>query len=79
MSVRWRTLITNTLLSSSLWHDGGSLLWSISPIQEFHWLPQAVLLLPKDKGGEELVQLASKAVAFRLQFGPQHLVWRPER
>ncbi|KAI3369168.1 hypothetical protein L3Q82_026127 [Scortum barcoo] len=48
-----------------------------------HWLPQAVLFLPKEEGGQGLVHLASRCAAFRLQFiqrllyGPQDLVWRP--
>ncbi|KAI3363987.1 hypothetical protein L3Q82_001582 [Scortum barcoo] len=48
-----------------------------------HWLPQAVLFLPKEEGGQGLVHLASRGAAFRLQFiqrllyGPQDLVWRP--
>ncbi|KAI3354578.1 hypothetical protein L3Q82_019083, partial [Scortum barcoo] len=48
-----------------------------------HWLPQAVLFLPKEEGGQGLVHLASRSAAFRLQFiqrllyGPQDLVWRP--
>lgn len=48
-----------------------------------HWLPQAVLFLPKDKGGQGLLNLASRAAAFFQQFvqrplhGPQDLVWKP--
>ncbi|KAI3351100.1 hypothetical protein L3Q82_005669 [Scortum barcoo] len=33
-----------------------------------HWLPQAVLFLPKEEGGQGLVHLASRCAAFRLQF-----------
>ena len=48
-----------------------------------HWLPQAVLFLPKEEGGQGLMHMASRCAAFRLQFiqrllyGPQDLVWRP--
>ncbi|KAK3573134.1 hypothetical protein QTP86_014124 [Hemibagrus guttatus] len=47
-----------------------------------HWIPQSVLHLPKEEGGQGLVQLSSRAAAFRLQFiqrlltGPRVLVWR---
>ncbi|KAK3515326.1 hypothetical protein QTP70_014607, partial [Hemibagrus guttatus] len=47
-----------------------------------HWIPQSVLHLPKEEGGQGLVQLSSRAAAFRLQFiqrlltGPRDLVWR---
>ena len=95
MSYRGRTLIINNLVSSSLWHrlavvDPPSNL--LSQVQaklvdffwdRLHWLPQAVLFLPKDEGGQGLVHLASRCAAFRLQFvqrlvyGPQDLVWRP--
>ncbi|KAK3526465.1 hypothetical protein QTP70_027730, partial [Hemibagrus guttatus] len=47
-----------------------------------HWTPQSVLHLPKEEGGQSLVQLSSRAAAFLLQFiqslltGPSDLVWR---
>ncbi|KAI3352111.1 hypothetical protein L3Q82_020926 [Scortum barcoo] len=50
---------------------------------KLHWVPQSVLFLPKEEGGQGLVHLASRAAAFRLQFiqrllsGPKDLVWRP--
>ncbi len=95
MSFRGRTLIINNLVSSSLWHklavvDPPSNL--LSQVQarlvdffwdRLHWLPQAVLFLPKEEGGQGLVHLASRCAAFRLQFiqrllyGPKDLVWRP--
>ncbi|KAI3352703.1 hypothetical protein L3Q82_020166, partial [Scortum barcoo] len=39
-----------------------------------HWLPQAVLFLPKEEGGQGLVHLASRCAAFRLQFIPEAAV-----
>ncbi|KAK0155411.1 Transposon TX1 uncharacterized protein [Merluccius polli] len=95
MSFRGRTLIINNLVSSSLWHrlavvdPPSNLLSCVQSIMvnffwdKLHWLPQAVLFLPKEEGGQGLVHLASKCAAFRLQFiqrllyGPQDLVWRP--
>ncbi|KAI3375657.1 hypothetical protein L3Q82_003721 [Scortum barcoo] len=50
---------------------------------KLHWVPQSVLFLPKEEGGQGLVHLASRGAAFRLQFiqrllsGPKDLVWRP--
>ncbi|KAI3358172.1 hypothetical protein L3Q82_003167 [Scortum barcoo] len=47
-----------------------------------HWVPQSILFLPKEEGGQGLVHLASRGAAFRLQFlqrlltGPADLVWR---
>ncbi len=49
---------------------------------KFHWVPQSVLYLPKEEGGQGLVHLASRGATFRLQFiqrfltGPEDLVWR---
>ncbi|KAK3570639.1 hypothetical protein QTP86_024538 [Hemibagrus guttatus] len=48
-----------------------------------HWISQSVLHLPKEEGGQGLVQLASRTAAFCLQFlqrlltGPKDLIWRP--
>ncbi|KAI3376754.1 hypothetical protein L3Q82_000356 [Scortum barcoo] len=47
-----------------------------------HWVPQSILFLPKEEGGQGLVHLASRGAAFSLQFlqrlltGPADLVWR---
>ncbi|KAK0155415.1 Transposon TX1 uncharacterized protein [Merluccius polli] len=95
MSYRGRALIINNLVSSSLWHrlacvdPPPNLLSRIQAMlvnffwDKLHWIPQAVLYLPKDEGGQGLVHLASRGAAFRLQFiqrllhGPKDLVWRP--
>ncbi len=50
---------------------------------QMHWVPQSVLFLPKEGGGQGLTHLASRGAAFRLQFiqrflvGPKDLVGRP--
>lgn len=85
----------NNLVSSTLWHRLAcseppvNLLSRIQAVMvEFfwdrlHWVPQSVLFLPKEEGGQGLVHLASRTAAFRLQFaqrfltGPVDLVWRP--
>ena len=95
MSFRGRTLVVNNLVSSSLWHrlavvdPPSNLLSQVQAVlvdffwDRLHWLPQAVLFLPKEEGGQGLVHLASRCAAFRLQFvqrllyGPKDLVWRP--
>ena len=47
-----------------------------------HWVPQSVLFLSRDEGGQGLVHLASRTATFRIQFiqryltGPEDLVWR---
>ncbi|KAK3549304.1 hypothetical protein QTP70_034529 [Hemibagrus guttatus] len=94
MSYRGRTLVINNLAASSLWHKLAcvdpppNLLANIqAQLVDFfwdglHWIPQGVLHLPKEEGGQGLVQLSSRAAAFRLQFiqrlltGPRDLVWR---
>ncbi|KAK3542324.1 hypothetical protein QTP86_022474, partial [Hemibagrus guttatus] len=93
-SYRGRTLVINNLAASSLWHKLAcvdpppNLLANIqAQLVDFfwgglHWIPQSVLHLPKEEGGQGLVQLSSRAAAFRLQFiqrlltGPRDLVWR---
>ncbi|KAK3529191.1 hypothetical protein QTP70_019442, partial [Hemibagrus guttatus] len=94
MSYRGRTLVINNLAASSLWHKLAcvdpppNLLANIQALlvdffwDGLHWIPQSVLHLPKEEGGQGLVQLSSRAAAFRLQFiqrlltGPRDLVWR---
>ncbi|KAK3539626.1 hypothetical protein QTP70_011045 [Hemibagrus guttatus] len=70
----------NNLATSSLWHKLAcvdpppNLLANIqAQLVDFfwdglHWIPQSVLHLPKEEGGQGLVQLSSRAAAFRLQF-----------
>ncbi|MCJ8750197.1 hypothetical protein PDJAM_G00259840 [Pangasius djambal] len=94
MSYRGRALVINNLAASSLWHKLAcvdpppNLLANIQAllVDDFwdglHWIPQSILHLPKEEGGQGLVQLTSRAAAFRLQFvqrlltGPRNLVWR---
>ncbi|KAK3542537.1 hypothetical protein QTP86_028678, partial [Hemibagrus guttatus] len=80
MSYRGRTLVINNLTASSLWHKLAcvdpppNLLANIQgQLVDFfwdglHWIPQSVLHLPKEEGGQGLVQLSSRAAAFHLQF-----------
>ncbi|KAK3512946.1 hypothetical protein QTP70_031693, partial [Hemibagrus guttatus] len=95
MSFRGRTLVINNLAASFLWHKLAcvdlppNLLASIQALlvdffwDGLHWIPQSVLHLPKEEGGQGLVQLVSRTAAFRLQFlqrlltGPKDLIWRP--
>ena len=83
------------LVSSSLWHRLAwvdplvSLLFKIQLVladfiwDKLHWVPQSVLFLPKEEGGQGLVHLASWGTAFCLQFiqrlltGPKDTLWRP--
>ncbi|KAK3516433.1 hypothetical protein QTP70_012487, partial [Hemibagrus guttatus] len=92
MSYRGRTLVINNLAASSLWHKLAcvdpppNLLANIqAQLVDFfwgglHWIPQSVLH-HKEEGGQGLVQLSSRAAAFRLQFiqrlltGPRDLIW----
>ncbi|KAK3516368.1 hypothetical protein QTP70_009929 [Hemibagrus guttatus] len=92
MSYRGRTLVINNLTVSSLCHKLAcmdpppNLLANIQALlvdffwDNLHWITQSVLHVPKEEGGQGLVQLSSRAAAFRLQFiqrlltGPRDLV-----
>ncbi|KAK3560930.1 hypothetical protein QTP86_023127 [Hemibagrus guttatus] len=79
MSYRGRTLVINNLAASFLWHKLAcvdpppNLLVSIQALlvdffwDGVHWIPQSVLHLPKEEGGQGLVQLASRTTAYCLQ------------
>ncbi|KAK3524682.1 hypothetical protein QTP86_000650 [Hemibagrus guttatus] len=76
MSYRGQTLVMNNLAASSLWHKLAcvdpppNLLVNIqAQLVDFfwdglHWIPQSFLHLPKEEGGQGLVQLSSRASAF---------------
>lgn len=80
ISYKGRILIINNLIASSLWHQ----LICVDPPADFlakiqsilidffwdklHWVPKAVLYLPKEEGGHGLMDLQSRLAAFRLQF-----------
>lgn len=80
MSFRGRALIINSLVASSLWHrlsvlePPGGILERIQVRMinffwdKLHWVPRAVLYLPKEEGGQGIVDLKSRKATFRLQF-----------
>lgn len=94
LSYRGRVLIINNLVASLLWHKlmcvdpPPNVLAKIQTLlvdffwDRLHWIPQSVLFLPKEEGGQGLVHLASRGAAFRLQYiqrfltGPENLTWR---
>ena len=94
MSYRGRVLVVNNLVASMLWHrlacmdpPSGLLVQLQTRIVDFfwdglHWVPQGVLFLPREEGGQGLIHLASRTATFRLQFiqrfltRPADLVWR---
>ncbi|KAK3510691.1 hypothetical protein QTP70_013634 [Hemibagrus guttatus] len=94
MSYRGRTLVINNLAASSLWHKLAcvdpppNLLANIqAQLVDFFWevytgFHRVFSNPPKEEGGQGLVQLSSRAAAFRLQFiqrlltAPRDLVWR---
>lgn len=49
---------------------------------KLHWIPQSIIFLPKEEGGQGLIHLANRGAAFHLQFiqrlltGPMDMVWR---
>ena len=95
-SYRGRVLILNNLVASLLWHrlscvdpPSGLLAEIQKKMVEFfwgggglHWVPQGVLYLPREEGGQGLIHLASRTATFRPQFikryltGPTDLVWK---
>jgi len=94
MSYRGRTLVVNNLVASSLWHrlacvdPPKQLLAKIQAVlvdffwDKLHWIQQSVLFLPKEEGGQGLMNLQSRTAAFRLQFlqrffdGASDVSWR---
>ena len=94
MSFRGRVLVLNNLVASLLWHrlacldpPSGLIAQIQTKMVNFfwskkHWVPQSVLFLSRDEGGQGLVHLASRTATFRIQFiqryltGPEDLVWR---
>lgn len=80
LSYRGRALIINNLVASALWHKlacvepPNGLLSSIQKDMvnffwdKLHWVPQAVLFLPKEDGGQGLIDLVSRKDTYRLQF-----------
>lgn len=95
LSYRGRTLIINNLVASALWHKFACVeppKWLLDSVQrelvnffwdQLHWVPQSVLFLSKEDGGQGLMNLVSRRDAYRLQFiqrfltAPDPLVWRP--
>ena len=95
MSYRGRVLIINNLVASTLWHKlkcmepPAGLLQKLQSIMlnflwdKLHWVPQGVLYLPKEEGGQGLIHLESRKAAFRMQqiqkylLGPDDVVWKP--
>ncbi len=79
MSYRGRILIVNNLVASSLWHRFACVdppIHLVAKIQatlidffwdKLHWVPQSVLFLPKEEGGQGLIHLQSRMATFRLQ------------
>ncbi len=80
MSFRGRTLIVNNLVASLLWHR---LVCIDPPVKlmaetqaifldffwdKLHWIPQSILYLPKEEGGQGLINLQSRIATFRLHF-----------
>lgn len=70
MSYRGTTLVITNLVSSSLWHrlacvdPPSNVLSRIQSVlvdfffwDKLHWIPQAVLFLPKEEGGQGLVSV----------------------
>ena len=94
MSYRGRCLIINNLVASFLWHrlavldPPPNLLANMQALlidffwDRLHWLPQSVLYLPREEGGQGVVHLSSRGAAFRMHFiqrlltGPENLTWR---
>lgn len=94
MSLRGHVTIINNLVASTFWHrlaciepPNGLLSKLQTVIVDFfwtklHWIPQSVLYLPREEGGQGLIHMVSRGATFRLQFiqrlltGPEDLVWR---
>lgn len=90
LSYRGRALIINNLVASILWHKlavlelPADLLIKIQRKlvnffwNKLHWIPQNVLYLSKELGGQGLVHLTSRKAAFRIQFVQKFLYGKLE-
>ena len=79
LSYRGRTLVINNLIAAGLWHKAIALQpprGLIVDIQRvlvkffwsgYHWLRPAVLYRPRKEGGQGVVDISSRIMAFRLQ------------
>lgn len=94
LSFRGRVLILNNLIASNMWHKLScvepptGLLSRLQTIlvdffwDRLHWVPQSVLFLPVEEGGQGLVSLSSRYATFRFQFiqkfltGSVDVIWR---
>lgn len=94
LSYRGSTLVINNLVASSLWHrltcvePPSYLLAKIQSMlldflwDKMHWITHSILYLPKDEGGQGLVNLQSRTATFRMQFiqrfltGPETVIWK---
>lgn len=80
MSFRGRTLIIKNLVAYSLWHRLTVLEPPVGILEKIqikmtnffgdklHWVPRAVLYLPKEEGGQGIVDFKSRKAACKLQF-----------
>lgn len=71
MSYRGRTLIVNNLVASFLWHRLVCIDPPVNLIAEIqaalvdffwdkcHWIPQSILFLPKEEGGQGLIHFTA--------------------
>lgn len=93
MSYKGHTLVINNLIASSLWHKLACIdppVKMMSEIQsllvdffwdKLHWITKSILFLPKEEGGQGLINLQSRTAAFCLQFiqrllsGPSDVGW----
>ncbi|MGH0142662.1 UNVERIFIED_CONTAM: hypothetical protein FKN15_069841 [Acipenser sinensis] len=94
LSYRGRALIINNLVASTLWHrlvclePPQGLMEEVQKVMldffwdGLHWLRKGVLYLPREKGGQGVMDVSSRVSAFRLQsvqrllYGPDSLSWR---
>lgn len=94
MSYKGRTLVINNLIASSLWHKLAcidppvKMMYEIQSLlvdffwDKLHWITKSILFLPKEEGGQRLINLQSRTAAFCLQFiqrllsGPSDFGWR---
>ena len=91
MSFRGRTIIANNLVALVLRHrlrvldPPAGLLVRIQGIildffwDKLHWIPQDVLYLSKEEGGQGLVHLESRKGAFRIEFLKSLLYGPPDQ
>ena len=94
LSYKGRTLVINNLIATKLWHritvlqPSNQVIMAIQRmlvnlfLSRYHWLQPEILCYPRKEGGQGVINIFGRIVAFRLQslqklLFTEQLTWRP--